>query len=98
MRSCPGSRDGRRSTTIRRSWHFRFNGPTPEALVEGRERIYFEHFWNDFAADKTRSIPEADRQAYTAAYARPGRMRAAGSYFVSFQQAATDFAQSRRPN
>src|SRR6267378_6047895 len=36
-------------------WHFRFNGPTPEALVKGRERIYFEHFWNDFAADKTRS-------------------------------------------
>src|SRR5437667_7398995 len=25
-------------------WHFRFNGPTPEALVRGRERIYFEHF------------------------------------------------------
>src|SRR6266850_1948165 len=43
-------------------WHFRFNGPTPEALVRGRERIYFEHFWNDFAADKTRSLPEADRK------------------------------------
>jgi pimeloyl-ACP methyl ester carboxylesterase len=57
-------------------WHFRFNGPTPEKLVEGRERIYFEHFWNDFAADKTRSIPEADRKAYAEAYARPGRMRA----------------------
>ena len=38
-------------------WHFRFNGPTPEALVRGRERMYFEHFWNDFAADKTRSLP-----------------------------------------
>jgi pimeloyl-ACP methyl ester carboxylesterase len=73
-------------------WHFRFNGPTPEALVNGRERIYFEHFWNDQAADKTHSIPEADRQAYTAAYARPGRMRSAWAYFVSFQQAATDFA------
>ena len=74
-------------------WHFRFNGPTPEALVQGRERIYFEHFWNDFAADKTRSIPEADRKAYAAAYARPGRMRAGWAYFVSFQQAAKDFAQ-----
>jgi uncharacterized RmlC-like cupin family protein len=61
--------------------------------VQGRERTYFEHFWNDFAADKTRSIPEADRMAYTADYARPGRMRAAWAYFVSFQQAATDFAQ-----
>jgi pimeloyl-ACP methyl ester carboxylesterase len=74
-------------------WHFRFNGPTPEALVQGRERTYFEHFWNDFAADKTRSIPEAERKAYTEAYARPGRMRAGWAYFVSFQQAAKDFAQ-----
>jgi len=74
-------------------WHFRFNGPTPEALVKGRERIYFEHFWNNFAADRKRSIPEKDRKAYTAAYARPGRMRAGWAYFVSFQQAARDFAQ-----
>ena len=74
-------------------WHFRFNGPTPEALVKGRERIYFEHFWNDFAADGTRSIPEADRLAYAAAYARQGRMRAAWAYFVSFTNAAKDFAQ-----
>jgi len=73
-------------------WHFRFNGPTPEALVQGRERIYYEHFWNDFAADKTHSIPEADRVAYAAAYARPGRMRAGWAYFVSFSQAARDFA------
>src|SRR5579863_7800940 len=74
-------------------WHFRFNGPTPEALVLGRERTYFEFFWNDFAADKTHSIPEADRVAYTVAYARPGRMHAGWAYFVSFQQAAKDFAQ-----
>ena len=74
-------------------WHFRFNGPTPEALVRGRERTYFDYFWNDFAADKTHSLPEADRVAYAAAYARPGRMRAGWAYFVSFQQAATDFAQ-----
>ena len=74
-------------------WHFRFNGPTPEALVQGRERMYFDYFWNDFAADKTRSIPEADRKAYAAAYARPGRMHAGWAYFVSFLQAAKDFAQ-----
>jgi len=74
-------------------WHFRFNGPTPEALVQGRERTYFDYFWNDFAADKTHSIPEADRKAYAAAYARPGRMHAGWAYFVSFLQAAKDFAQ-----
>jgi pimeloyl-ACP methyl ester carboxylesterase len=74
-------------------WHFRFNGPTPEALVRGRERIYFEHFWNNFAADKNHSLPEADRAAYAAAYARRGRMHAGWEYFVSFQQAAKDFAE-----
>ena len=74
-------------------WHFRFNGPTPEALVQGRERMYFEHYWNNFAADKTRSLSEADRKAYAAAYARPGRMRGGWAYFVSFPQAAKDFAQ-----
>jgi pimeloyl-ACP methyl ester carboxylesterase len=64
--------------------------------TENVERTYFEHFWNDFAADKARSIPEAERRAYTLAYARPGRMRAAWAYFVSFQQAAHDFAQFAR--
>jgi pimeloyl-ACP methyl ester carboxylesterase len=68
--------------------------------VRGRERTYFEHFWNDFAADKTHSIAEADRVAYTEAYSRPGRMRAGWAYFVSFQQAARDFevlARTRLP-
>jgi len=74
-------------------WHFRFNGEYPEALVKGRDRIYFEYFWNVFAADKTRSIPEADRKAYTKAYSKPGRMRAAWAYFASWPQLAKDFAR-----
>jgi pimeloyl-ACP methyl ester carboxylesterase len=74
-------------------WHFRFHGSTPEALVQGRERTYCDYYWNEFAADRSRSIPEADRQAYAAAYARPGRMRAGWGYFDSFPQAANDFAQ-----
>jgi len=74
-------------------WHFRFYGPTPEALVQGRERTFFERFWNDFAADKNHSIPEEDRRAYTAAYAAPGRMHAGFSYFESFPQTAKDFAE-----
>lgn len=77
-------------------WHFRFNGATPEALVAGRERTYFAYFWNDLAADRNRSLPEADREAYIAAYSRPGRMHAGWEYFVSFQQAAKDFAQLSR--
>lgn len=73
-------------------WHFRFHGPTPEALVAGREATYFAYFWNDLAADKTKSVPVADRQAYVAAYSRPGRMRAGWAYFAAWQQTAVDFA------
>ena len=74
-------------------WHFRFYGPTPEALVQGREKIYFAWFWNDLAADKTRSLPTADREAYVAAYSRPGRMHAGWAYFAAWPQTAKDFAQ-----
>ncbi|MGC1379564.1 MAG: alpha/beta hydrolase, partial [Candidatus Baltobacteraceae bacterium] len=75
------------------TWHFRFYGPTPLALVAGRERIYFDHFWNDFAADKTKSIPEKARAEYAAAYARPGRMAAGFAYFAAFLETAAAFAK-----
>jgi len=77
---------------LRDLWHFHFYGPTPLALVTGRERIYFEHFWNDFAADKTRSVPEADRRFYAKEYAKPGHMKAGMEYFRNFEQDASQFA------
>jgi len=77
---------------LRDLWHFHFYGTTPLALVKGRERIYFEHFWNDFAADKTKSVPEKDRRVYAAAYARANGMRAGFEYFKSLEQDARDFA------
>jgi len=76
-----------------RLWHFRFHGQTPEQLVLGKERIYFDYFWNEFAADSTHSIPEQDRKCYVVAYARPGRMKAGWAYFASFDRAARDFEQ-----
>jgi pimeloyl-ACP methyl ester carboxylesterase len=78
---------------MRDLWHFHFYGKTPLALVHGRERIYFEHFWNDFAANPKRSIPESDRRFYAKAYARPGGMRAGFEYFRAFEQDAKDFAE-----
>ncbi len=77
---------------LRDLWHFHFYGDVPLALVKGRERIYFEHFWNDFAADKTKSVAEADRRIYTAAYARANGMRAGFEYFKTFEQDAKDIA------
>jgi pimeloyl-ACP methyl ester carboxylesterase len=74
-------------------WHFRFHGPTPEALVKTREKTYFAYFWNDLAADKKRSLSTADRNSYVAAYSRPGRMRAGWAYFAAWPDTAKDFAQ-----
>src|SRR5712664_837489 len=78
---------------LRDLWHFHFYGDVPLALVQGRERIYFEHFWNDFAADPKKSVPEADRRIYAEAYAQPGGMRAGFEYFRAFERDAKDFAQ-----
>ena len=47
----PGVGDWTNVWLLRDLWHFHFYGKTPLELVDGRERIYFEHFWNDFAAD-----------------------------------------------
>ena len=88
----PGVGDWQQVWLLRDLWHFHFYGKTPLALVAGRERIYFEHFWNDFAADPTHSIPEADRVYYAKVYAKPGRMRAGFEVFHAFPQDAVDFA------
>ncbi len=88
----PGIGNWKEVWLLRDLWHFHFHGEVPLALVAGRERIYFEHFWNDFAADPARSVPEADRRIYAAAYAQPGGMRAGFEYFKAFEQDASDFA------
>ena len=89
----PGVGDWKTVWLLRDLWHFHFYGETPLKLVTGRERIYFEHFWNDFAADPKHSIPEADRQFYARSYAQPGAMRAGFEVFRNFEQDAKDFAQ-----
>src|ERR1700722_4540839 len=88
----PGVGDWNSVFLLRDLWHFHFYGETPLALVTGRERIYLEHFWNDFAADRTRSVPEADRMFYANEYARPGHMKAGMEVFRAFPRDAEDFA------
>lgn len=87
----PGVGNWRDVWLLRDLWHFHFYGETPLALVQGRERTYFEHFWNDFAADRKKSLSEADRRLYAAAYARDGGMRAGFEVFKNFEQDAKDF-------
>ena len=89
----PGIGDWKSVWLMRDLWHFHFYGEVPLALVKGRERTYFEHFWNDFAADPKHSVPEADRRFYAKAYGQPGGMRAGFEYFRNFEQDAKDFAE-----
>jgi pimeloyl-ACP methyl ester carboxylesterase len=89
----PGVGQWRDVWLMRDLWHFHFYGKTPLALVHGRERIYLEHFWNDFAANPKHSVPERDRRLYAKAYARPGGMRAGFEYFRAFEKDAEEFAR-----
>jgi pimeloyl-ACP methyl ester carboxylesterase len=70
-------------------WHFSFWGPDEERLVAGRERIYLDRFWNEFAATRT-AFPEASREHYAALYAQPGAMHAGFSQFHAFDQDVID--------
>jgi pimeloyl-ACP methyl ester carboxylesterase len=70
-------------------WHFNFRGPDEERLVQGRERIYLDRFWNELSADPKR-IDEATRQHYAKLYARPHAMHDAFEQFGAFTQDAID--------
>ena len=70
-------------------WHFRFGGRDMERLVAGRERIYLDRFWNDFAADPAR-FGEASRAHYAQLYAKPGRMHAGFAQFAAFDRDVVD--------
>jgi pimeloyl-ACP methyl ester carboxylesterase len=87
----PGVGEWTRVGLVRDQWHFHFFGKTPVALVQGRERIYLEHFWNDFAADQSKSVPEADRKIYAAEWARPNHVRAAMEWFRALDEDAKEF-------
>lgn len=70
-------------------WHFRFGGPDMERLVQGRERIYLDRFWNDFSADP-KNFDEASREHYAKLYALPGAMHSGFEQFKAFDQDAAD--------
>jgi len=70
-------------------WHFNFRGPDVERLVQGRERIYLDRFWNELSANP-KAIDEATREHYSALYARPHAMHDAFEQFGAFTQDALD--------
>jgi pimeloyl-ACP methyl ester carboxylesterase len=70
-------------------WHFNFRGPDVERLVEGRERIYLDRFWNELSADPSR-IDEETREHYANLYAQPEAMHDAFEQFAAFAKDAAD--------
>ena len=70
-------------------WHFNFRGPDVERLVQGRERIYLDRFYNELSADPKR-IDEQTRQHYAELYAKPQAMHDAFEQFAAFTQDADD--------
>jgi pimeloyl-ACP methyl ester carboxylesterase len=70
-------------------WHFNFRGPDMERLVQGRERIYLDRFYNELSADP-KKIDEATRQHYASLYAQPHAMHDAFEQFAAFNQDAID--------
>jgi pimeloyl-ACP methyl ester carboxylesterase len=70
-------------------WHFNFRGPDVERLVQGRERIYLDRFYNELSADPKR-IDEQTRQHYAELYAKPRAMHDAFEQFAAFNQDAAD--------
>src|SRR5262249_53305001 len=73
-------------------WHFDFGGPDAERLVKGRERIYLDRFWNEFAGDPAK-VDEATRAHYAKLYAQPAAVRAAVPQFRSIRQDSVDNAE-----
>jgi pimeloyl-ACP methyl ester carboxylesterase len=77
------------------TWHFYFRGPDVERLVQGRERILLDRFYNELSAHPER-IDEATRSFYARAYAQPGAMHSAFEQFAAFSRDAEDNKVTQR--
>jgi pimeloyl-ACP methyl ester carboxylesterase len=66
-------------------WHINFQGTPelPEQLVEGRQEIYFRHFFRIGTIDHS-AISDADVAHYVKAYASPLQLRAAFEVYRAF--------------
>jgi len=81
-------------------WHCDLGGKDMLRLVKGRERIYLDRFWSDFAGDPSK-FDEATRVHCAKLYAQPGAMQADFAQFQSIRQDTIDNAElskSKRTN
>jgi pimeloyl-ACP methyl ester carboxylesterase len=74
-----------------RRWHhaFHMTPDLPEALVQGRERIYLGWFYREFSY-RPDAIGEADIAEYLRTYTQPGALRAGFSYYRNIPRSAAE--------
>jgi pimeloyl-ACP methyl ester carboxylesterase len=72
-------------------WHhaFHMTPELPEALVQGRERIYLEWFYREFSWQRG-AIDAADVDEYVRCYSQPGALRAGFAYYRAIPQDRAD--------
>jgi len=77
-------------------WHFAFHNvpELPEMLVGGKERIYFEFFFNAISAHPEK-INKRARSIYADAYTKPESLKTAFDWYRSFAQDEKDNRASR---
>ncbi|KAI5356521.1 Putative alpha/beta hydrolase-1, epoxide hydrolase [Septoria linicola] len=95
----PGSKGYHESKNTLQVWHFTFHAipDLPEALIQGRERIYLKHFF-DRLAQNPDAISSHDLDVYATAYAQPGAMRAGLNVYRCFEQDGEDHVKSAKEN
>jgi len=74
-----------------RRWHHAFHQTLdlPEALVSGREDIYFGWFYRTYGA-RPDAIPESDIAEYLRVYRQPGALRAGFAYYRAMPRDIAD--------
>ncbi|MGJ8609962.1 MAG: alpha/beta fold hydrolase [Octadecabacter sp.] len=82
----------------RKVWHLAFHDAPdlPEALIQGRERMYLQWFHNNFAYVPN-AIPAEDLDEYERSYAAPGGMRALDYYRTHFIDAEHNRELAKTP-
>ena len=91
----PALGDGSSLNSIAR-WHYGFNSQRgfAEKMVEGREALFLNHFY-DTGSARPDSIAQADRDVYIASYSRPGRMTAGFEYYRGMRRSSKDHERYR---
>lgn len=91
----PALGDGTSLNSIAR-WHYGFNSQRgfAEKMVEGREDIFLNHFF-DTGSARPDSISAEDRAVYVESYSRPGRMTAGFNYYRAMRRSSKDHERYR---